>query len=110
MRYTRFELLDHAEAYFRIPKAFLVTSLPSPLNMKLNSLLRQGKRNMFLGLPVGRGCVSNCSYCGGGSRAQRHINRRRGVIFRRPEKVVDTIEELRRYGFRSCYLSLTPAR
>ena len=76
--------------------------------MKLNSLLRQGKKDMFLGLPVGRGCVSNCSYCGGGSRAQRHINRRRGVIFRRPEKVAETIEELRRYGFRGCYLSFDP--
>ena len=28
MNYTRFELLDHAEAYFRLPKAFLVTNLP----------------------------------------------------------------------------------
>lgn len=108
MRYTRFELLDHAETYFRLPKAFMVTNLPSPLNMKFNSLLWKAKRSMFLGFPVGRGCVSNCCYCGGGSRAQRHINRRRGVIFRKPEKVVETIEELRQHGFRSCYLSFDP--
>jgi radical SAM superfamily enzyme YgiQ (UPF0313 family) len=108
LRYTRFELLDHFETYFRLPKAFMVTNLPSRLNMKFNSLLGRGKKSMFLGLPVGRGCVFNCYYCGGGSRAQRNINRRRGVIFRKPEKVVETIEALRRYGFRSCYLSFDP--
>ncbi len=106
--YTRFDLLDHADMYPSMPKAFIRTNLPSGLNLKFNRFLGKDRSEIYWGLPVGRGCVSNCFYCGGGARAQLRISNRKGVIFRKPEKVIETIREMIDFGFRGCYVSFDP--
>jgi radical SAM superfamily enzyme YgiQ (UPF0313 family) len=45
-------------------------------------------------IPIARGCPFNCPYCGGGGRAQVLINKRRKVLLRSPEKVVEDIRTL----------------
>ncbi|MHA1714702.1 MAG: radical SAM protein [Promethearchaeota archaeon] len=45
-------------------------------------------------LMIARGCPFNCPFCGGGQRAQYILNKRRQVIFRSPEKVVQDIKEI----------------
>lgn len=51
-----------------------------------------------MGLPfcvtVGRGCPFNCPFCGGGQKATEIINRRKTVLLRSAEKVVEDIETL----------------
>lgn len=57
---------------------------------------------------VGRGCLGNCTWCGGGAHAQQKVNGRRGVIFRAPEKVADTISEATEIGYEMIHLSFDP--
>jgi len=106
--FTRFDLLEHAKMYVGMPKAFIRTNLSTGIDVKLNRLLGANRSKVFWGLPVGRGCVSKCFYCGGGARAQWEINRRRGVMFRTPEKVIGTIQSLVDFGFGGSYLSFDP--
>ena len=51
-----------------------------------------------MGLPfcvtVGRGCPFNCPFCGGGQKATEIINRRRKVLLKSAEKVVEDIKTL----------------
>jgi len=106
--FTRFELMEHGGMYRDMPKAFMRTNLPSGLNRKLNRILNKDRSGIYWGLPVGRGCVFTCFYCGGGAKAQWRINRRKGAIFRKPEKVIETILALKRQGYRGCYISYDP--
>ncbi|MFO7869810.1 MAG: polysaccharide pyruvyl transferase family protein [Kiritimatiellia bacterium] len=106
--YTRFDLLEHASLYRNMPKAYLRTRMPRFVDKFLNRKLSSGKAGIFWGLPVGRGCLSNCFYCGGGAKAQRRICGREGVLFRDPEKVIETIKELKKLGFKGSYVSFDP--
>lgn len=57
-------------------------------------------------LETGRGCIYNCSFCGGNSYAQKCINERVGQIVRSVESVKETINEAWEYGydlFYSCF-------
>lgn len=48
---------------------------------------------------VGRGCMYECSYCGGAKSAQRAINNRNSVIVRSVEGVLGSLQDLQRHGF-----------
>ncbi|HRW04420.1 MAG TPA: radical SAM protein [Caldilineaceae bacterium] len=60
-------------------------------------------------LCIGRGCVFNCTYCGGGKASHNTLAGRNGYVVRRPERVVDDIERLVAQGFQQVALSLDPA-
>ncbi len=49
-------------------------------------------------LCTGRGCMYDCSYCGGGQKAQKRINGRDGILFRSPDKVVEDLLYLQEIG------------
>jgi len=68
-------------------------------------LMEQGK--MF---PVflGRGCVYNCSFCGGAQSSQKNITTRQGVYLRPFESVLDSLRDLQRFGFDTTVLPLDP--
>ncbi|HEX7895739.1 MAG TPA: cobalamin-dependent protein [Terriglobales bacterium] len=48
---------------------------------------------------VGRGCMYECSYCGGSKTAQRAINNRNCVIVRSVEGVLESLQDLEKLGF-----------
>jgi len=48
---------------------------------------------------VGRGCIHNCSYCGGGSEAQALISERKHVATRSVNAIISSVCDLARYGF-----------
>jgi radical SAM superfamily enzyme YgiQ (UPF0313 family) len=108
LSFTRFDLLDHGDQYRSMPKAFIRTNLPAALTRWMNGVISKQRTYYFWGLPVGRGCPFRCFYCGGGARAQRLINRRRGVVFRQPERVLETMQELKQAGFHGAYVSFDP--
>ena len=60
-------------------------------------------------LCIGRGCVFNCTYCGGGKASHNTLAGRNGYVVRRPHRVVDDIEQLSAKGFQQVALSLDPA-
>lgn len=55
-----------------------------------------------------RGCMVDCSYCGGGAAGQNSLNGRRGVSIRSVEKVMESIREAGRYGFKGVYIPYMP--
>ena len=60
-------------------------------------------------LTIGRGCLYNCSFCGGGNAAHMLIAKRKGIIPRSPKRVVDDLERLRTAGIQQVSLNLDPA-
>lgn len=50
-------------------------------------------------LPVGRGCVYGCSFCGGNNRAQWSMNKRKDQVVRPIDSVISTIKKAIGYGF-----------
>lgn len=107
--FTNFSLLDHAEEYIKMPKAPVHTNIPGAFDKLFNSLTSRDKKQIYWGLAVGRGCPYTCCYCGGGAAAQKQINQRKGIIFKKPEQVVDSIRSLINFGFKGAYVSFDPS-
>lgn len=61
-------------------------------------------------LNIGRGCLANCTWCGGGTEAQRMVNGRRGVVFRSPEGVVETVADVVESGYEMVHIAFDPGR
>ncbi|MBZ0252383.1 MAG: cobalamin-dependent protein, partial [Candidatus Methylomirabilis sp.] len=107
LEFTRFPLIRHWEAYrdyVRVPW-FLSTRL-SPEWQKRHFL--QPYALFFL--PTLRGCPVACSYCGGGSDAQRRVSGRGGVSFRSPARNVDAMEEALSHGYEAVYIECPVTR
>lgn len=59
-------------------------------------------------LLTGKGCYTNCLFCGGGINAQRIINGRNHCLFINNKKIVDTIKEAIKLGYRAFYVCFDP--
>lgn len=57
-------------------------------------------------LTVGRGCVFDCIYCGGGKKSHADLAARNGYVMRNPAGVVDDLERLAAEGYQQVSLSL----
>lgn len=110
LEFTNFNLLEHGDKYVGMSKAHIKTNLPDQITQKFNAIASSDRSGIYWGLPVGRGCVFNCFYCGGGAKAQRHINQRKKPIFRKPEKVIETIQSLKKMGYIGSYVSFDPGK
>jgi len=55
---------------------------------------------------MGRGCVHDCSFCGGSYEAHTLIGGRRCVAIRSVDSIVSSIRDLARFGFDSACLAL----
>lgn len=106
--FCNLSLMEHYREYVRMPKIFSRMRLSPGWRWSLSRLLSQKKRNIFFALPVGRGCVTNCCYCGGGVNAQRLINGRTRPVFRSRPKVMESIRQLITYGYQGAYVSFDP--
>lgn len=60
-------------------------------------------------LTIGRGCVFNCIYCGGGKQSHKDLAGRSGYVVRSPVSVVEDVARLRKLGYDQVSLSLDPA-
>lgn len=79
-------------------------------------LSKEKNRKYFhLGYPlfplnIGRGCSGNCTWCGGGRHAQEVVNGRRGVVFRSPEAVVQSMANALAMGYEMFHIAFDPGR
>lgn len=79
-------------------------------------LSKEANRKYFhLGPPlfplnIGRGCFGNCTWCGGGAEAQQKINGRKGVVFRSPEAVANTMAEALELGYKMFNIAFDPGK
>jgi len=60
-------------------------------------------------LSIGRGCVFDCSFCGGGRAAHNQFAARKGLILRSVERVIEDIEGLQNRSIHQVSFSLDPA-
>jgi tRNA A37 methylthiotransferase MiaB len=60
-------------------------------------------------LTIGRGCVFNCIYCGGGKHSHQQLAGRNGYVMRSPASVINDIARLKELGYDQASLSLDPA-
>jgi radical SAM superfamily enzyme YgiQ (UPF0313 family) len=75
----------------------------------------ENKKYFHLGPPIfslniGRGCLGNCTWCGGGAEAQQAVNRRKGVVFRSPEAVAKTMGEAMALGYKMFNIAFDPGK
>ena len=108
MDFARLDLMEHAADYVRMPKIFSRLRVPARMRWRLSKVLDQKTRPVLFALCVGRGCVTNCSYCGGGINAHRQLSGRERVVFRSPERVMDDMRALARHGYAGAYVSFDP--
>lgn len=94
--FSNFSLFENFSIYTK-----LSPSVPELTASSLNEV-------RIFPLCVGRGCPVNCSFCGGGSLAQRILNKRDRVIFRSAEAVLKTIEDAEKEGIDCLYVSFDP--
>lgn len=59
-------------------------------------------------LCIGRGCPVECSFCGGSASALYTLGGRKEVVFRSPEKVIDSILEAQAYGYKTMQVCFDP--
>ncbi len=96
--YTNLELLHNHERYCRLISQSGDLD-PAPWRVGV-------KRHTWL--PLGRGCSVDCSYCGGGRRAQQLITGRPEPIFHPREQVLETLSRFEELGIDSVYMDFDP--
>lgn len=106
--FANFSLMIHGKEYISMPKIFSRLKVSGQLHWKLSTIISQKKKNICYGLSVGRGCVTNCIFCGGGLNAHRLLTGRGRAILRSPEKVIETIKKLISWGYQGAYASFDP--
>jgi radical SAM superfamily enzyme YgiQ (UPF0313 family) len=105
--YTNLSLLENRETYIHY--------IGMPFIWAKGLSKEQNRKRFHLGSPIfflniGRGCLGNCTWCGGGAEAQRVVNGRRGVAFRSPEAVVKTMAEALELGYEMFHMAFDPEK
>jgi len=105
LSFTNFKLLKNYQTYIKyvgfLP--FFVKNFSKEANFLMFSY-----RSPTFPLFIGRGCLANCTYCGGGREAQGYINGREEPIFRSQEKVLESIKEAKEYGYETVLMDFYP--
>lgn len=99
LNFTNFSLMDNFQYYKNIGGRG-VWGLSEKATGKIN--------NAPFPLCIGRGCAVNCSFCGGSKMSQKIINNRRSIVYRKPEKVMESINEALAAGYRSFFICFDP--
>ncbi|MCP4576012.1 MAG: radical SAM protein [Deltaproteobacteria bacterium] len=105
--YANLELLKDGKTYMR--------RMGMPFVWSKGISREKNRKHFHLGLSmfflnIGRGCQGNCTWCGGGSMAQRRVNGRTGVIFRSAEKVMETAAEAAALGYKMIHIAFDPGK
>lgn len=106
LSFTNFRLLRNYQTYIRYV-GFLPLFAKS-FSKEANFLMFSYRSPTFP-LSIGRGCLANCTYCGGGREAQKYINGRGEPVFRSQEKVLESIKEAKEYGYETVLMDFHPS-
>jgi radical SAM superfamily enzyme YgiQ (UPF0313 family) len=96
LNFTNIALLNNYETYknsFRLNVAYS-KRISREDNLKITPV-----RAYHIPLFIGRGCPTECKLCAGRQKNQIKMNCSGAVIMRSIEKVCDSIEEIKKYGF-----------
>lgn len=99
--FNGFDFLKNAETYLKFP-IFYNYNLEQPKKLDLN-------KDYSVVCCLGRGCPGNCTWCGGGFEATKHITGRDKVILRDINIVANEIISFKeKYGNISFYFCFDP--
>jgi len=99
LNFTNFSLLENFRTYKK-------TGL-SEVFYLLKKGFSPGLERIFP-VCIGRGCLKDCSFCGGAKSAQKIINNRRSLSFRSPQAVWASIKNALLAGYQGVYLDFDP--
>jgi radical SAM superfamily enzyme YgiQ (UPF0313 family) len=105
--YTNLSLLHDRETYIHY--------IGMPFIWAKGFSREKNRKYFHLGFPIfflniGRGCLGDCTWCGGGAEAQKVMNGRKGVVFRSPEDVVKTMSEAVALGYKMFHIAFDPGK
>ena len=102
LRFSNLTLLKNYKIYLKLN--------PFISSQSFSEMMRS-KENTF-SYVFSRGCLYNCSYCGGSRETQVIINsgRDRGMILKSQIRVIEDLKRLKSFGVSTLYFSLTPTR
>ena len=103
--FTNFNLLKDYQLYIKMQDMRGGRWLFKGINKKI---LDKFGTPAYFPLLIHKGCFTNCSYCGGSRLSQKIISARDSISIRSVEKVVDSIKEAQRYGYKEIYTSYLP--
>ncbi len=96
LNFVDLDFLEHADWYGQLQF--------EPTNLTVSMANPRGHW-----LCTGRGCIFDCSFCGGGHESHRLFAGREKIVLRSPEKVAEDIQRLQEKGFDQVSLTLDPA-
>ncbi len=96
LNFTNFGLLEESELYEHSGERQCVFS-----EKTINA------RKRFY-LCIGRGCATDCSFCGGSKFAQKLVNNRNTPVFRSLDKVLEDIKNVKKANFDEIYIGFDP--
>jgi len=88
---TKFDLLEDKKEYFKTDIAGFDEQKPPSA-----------------WLPIARGCIYNCIFCGGGREAYHTLTKREEMIFRSPDRICEDIRHLASQGVQRICFSHDP--
>jgi len=95
LNFVDLDFLEHADWYSQLQF--------EPTNLTLSLTNPKGHW-----LCLGRGCLFNCSFCGGGRESHRIFAGREAITLRSVERVAEDIQRLEKKGFDQVSLALDP--
>lgn len=105
LNFTNISLLSNYETYrnsFRLNVAYS-KKITREDNLKITPV-----RAYHIPLFIGRGCPTECKVCAGRNKTQIKMNHSGRVIWRSPEKVCDSLVEIKNYGFDQVIVCFDP--
>jgi radical SAM superfamily enzyme YgiQ (UPF0313 family) len=104
LNFTNFKLLRNYQLYLRMNDARGGRWVKG---VRARIISKFGPPTYFP-LFISKGCLVNCSYCGGSRSSQQLTSGRDSVSVRSPEKVIESIKEAKSYNYREIRISYLP--
>lgn len=95
--FTDFSLMKNFSEYLKVP---FILNYSKKDELKENS--------PFYPISLGRGCLGNCLWCGGGYKATKEISKRDFISYKNPSSVIKEIKKLKEYGIDNFAFSFDP--
>lgn len=105
LSFTNFRLIKNYSLYIKYARFPWIWPKGLSRAMNLKFIL---DASLVFPLTTYRGCLVDCSYCGGGKVAQEKINNRKKVSIRSIDRVIESIKAAQSYGYNTIYINYLP--
>lgn len=105
INFSNLKLIKNYSLYMQCVKqdGIWIKGLPKFLNLTL----LKSRQSMFP-LSITRGCPLDCGFCPGSKTSQKLINGRENIAVRSIDKVIESIRQVKAYGYDTIYFEYLP--